>query len=95
MEFIPLTFDKVQLHSSAGSKRFALNDFLESLLIFSTFPVYLSKITVAIANPQISRAIALKLLAFQYLSKVLSIQCGFETLSLKANFCSFLLLKQT
>jgi hypothetical protein len=54
MEFIPLTFDKVQLHSSAGSKRFALNDFLESLLISFTFPVYLSKITVAIANPQIS-----------------------------------------
>jgi len=37
-----------------GNKRFALNDFLESLLIFSTFLVYLSKITVAIANPQIS-----------------------------------------
>lgn len=42
-----------------------------------------------------NRAIASKLLAFQYLSKVLSIQCGFETLSLKANFCSFLLLKET
>jgi SRSO17 transposase len=41
------------------------------------------------------RAIASKLLAFQYLNEVLSIQCGFETLSLKADFCRFLLLKET